>query len=60
MRVERLAYAQRLSAAGVRKTLFESPRQIHGFFTLGRMVDEANPAILVCGAAVQRALMPAR
>jgi len=58
LRAEGVAYAQRLSAAGVRTTLVEFPRQIHGFFTLGRMVDEANDAIRICGATVQRALMP--
>jgi acetyl esterase len=59
LRAEGVAYAQRLSAAGVRTTLIDFPRQIHGFFTLGRMVDEANDAVFLCAAAVRRALASA-
>lgn len=53
---EGLDYAQRLSAAGVRTTLIDFSRQIHGFLTMGRVVDEANDAILICASALQRAL----
>ncbi|NBU88111.1 MAG: alpha/beta hydrolase, partial [Betaproteobacteria bacterium] len=30
---------------------------IHGFFTMGRVLDEANTAIALCGAALRRALI---
>jgi acetyl esterase len=56
LHAEGLAYAQRLSAAGVRVTFVDFARQIHGFFTMGRVVDEANDAVLFCATALRRAL----
>ena len=56
LHAEGLAYAQRLSDAGVRTTLVDFARQIHGFFTMGRVIDEASDAILFCAAALRRAL----
>ena len=51
-----MTYAQRLSAAGVRTTLIDFERQVHGFFTMGRLLDEANDAVLFCAAALRQAL----
>jgi acetyl esterase len=31
-------------------------RQIHGFITMGRAIDEANTAVALCAVALQRAL----
>lgn len=56
LHAEGSAYAQRLSAAGVRTTLVDFARQIHGFLAMGRVVDEANDAILLCASALRRAL----
>lgn len=53
---EGAAYAQQLSAAGVQTTLLNFERQIHGFLTMGKVIDEANEAVLICAVAVQRAL----
>ena len=53
---EGVDYAQRLSAAGVRATLVNFERQIHGFITMGKVIDEANDAVAVCAAALRRAL----
>jgi acetyl esterase len=49
-------YADALSAAGTpaRAVCFE--RQIHGFITMGRLIDEALLAVDLCGAALRRAL----
>ena len=56
LHAEGLAYAQQLSAAGVRATLIDFARQIHGFVAMGQFVDEAGAAILFCGAALRQAL----
>jgi acetyl esterase len=56
LRDEGLAYAQRLSEAGVRATHLCFERQIHGFITMGRVIDEANEAVAVCADALRRAL----
>ena len=53
---EGVAYAQRLSAAGVTTTLLNFERQFHGFVTMGKVIDEANSAVLICAAVVRRAL----
>jgi acetyl esterase len=56
LRDEGLQYADALSAAGntVQYLCFE--RQIHGFITMGRVINEANEAVEVCAAALKRAL----
>ena len=56
LRDEGLQYADALSAAGnqVQYVCFE--RQIHGFITMGRVLDEAQTAIDLCAAALRRAL----
>jgi acetyl esterase len=56
LRDEGLAYAQRLSEAGVRTTHLCFERQIHGFITMGRVIDEANEAVAICADALRRAL----
>jgi acetyl esterase len=30
-------------------------RQIHGFITMGRVIEEAHAAVGLCGAALRRA-----
>jgi acetyl esterase len=56
LRDEGRQYADALSAAGnvAQYVCFE--RQIHGFITMGRMLDEANTAVGLCGVALRRAL----
>jgi acetyl esterase len=56
LRDEGLAYSQRLSEAGNRATHICFERQIHGFITMGRVIDEANDAVAICAAALGRAL----
>ena len=60
LRDEGRQYADALSAAGnaVQYVCFE--RQIHGFITMGRVIDEAHTAVDLCAAAVRRALSIAR
>ena len=58
LRDEGLAYSQRLSEAGNRATHICFERQIHGFITMGRVIDEANEAVAICAGAVRRALLP--
>ncbi len=56
LRDEGRQYADALSAAGnaVQYVCFE--RQIHGFFTMGRVIDEAHTAMAVCASVLRRAL----
>ena len=56
LRDEGLQYSARLAEAGnrVAHTCFE--RQIHGFITMGRVIDEANTAVAFCAAALRNAL----
>jgi len=56
LRDEGLQYAQRLSEAGNRATQICFERQIHGFVTMGRVVDEANAAVALCAATLRSAL----
>lgn len=56
LRDEGLAYAQRLSEAGVRCTALCFERQIHGFALMGKVLDEANAAVAICAAELRRAL----
>ena len=55
LRDEGLQYAQRLSEAGNRATHICFQRQIHGFITMGRVLDEANAAVAICAAELRRA-----
>ncbi len=59
LRDEGLAYAQRLSDAGNRATHVSFERQIHGFITMGKVIDEANAAVLLCAATLRSELLPA-
>jgi acetyl esterase len=56
LRDEGLMYAQRLSEAGNQATHICFERQIHGFITMGKVLDEANAAVTMCAAEVRRAL----
>ena len=56
LRDEGLAYSQRLTQAGNRATHICFERQIHGFITMGRVIDEANAAVAMCAAELKRAL----
>jgi len=56
LRDEGLAYAQRLTQAGNKASLISFERQIHGFITMGKVLDEANEAVAICAGALQRAL----
>jgi len=56
LRDEGLHYAQRLSEAGNRATHICFERQIHGFITMGKVLDEANAAVAICAGELKRAL----
>jgi acetyl esterase len=56
LRDEALSYAQRLSLAGNNVTHICFERQIHGFITMGKVIDEANAAVAICAGALKRAL----
>ena len=55
LRDEGLQYADALSAAGVPTQYLCFERQIHGFITMGRLLDEAGTAVDLCAAALRRA-----
>ena len=55
LRDEGLQYSQRLSEAGNRVTHVCFERQIHGFITMGRVIDEANAAVAMCAGELRRA-----
>ena len=56
LRDEGRLYADALSAAGTTAQYICFERQIHGFITMGRVLDEANTAVGLCGVALRRAL----
>ena len=56
LRDEGRAYAEQLTAAGNRAAYVCFGRQIHGFITMGRVLDEANAAVAFCAAELRRAL----
>ncbi|MEO7151061.1 MAG: alpha/beta hydrolase fold domain-containing protein, partial [Burkholderiaceae bacterium] len=56
LRDEGIAYAQRLTQAGNRTALVSFERQIHGFITMGRVIDESNVAVELCASQLRRAL----
>jgi len=60
LRDEGLEYADRLVAAGNRATYVCYERQIHGFITMGKVIDEANSAVALCAAELARALAGSR
>ncbi|MEJ1172237.1 alpha/beta hydrolase [Variovorax sp. CCNWLW235] len=56
LRDEGMAYAEALTAAGNRAAYVCFERQIHGFITMGKVLDEAGTAIALCTAELRRAL----
>ena len=56
LRDEGLQYSQALTVAGNRATHICFERQIHGFITMGRVIDEANAAVAICAAQLRGAL----
>ena len=56
LRDEGRQYADALSAAGSTAQYICFERQIHGFITMGRVIDEANVAVGLCALALRRAL----
>jgi acetyl esterase len=56
LRDEGRQYADALSAAGSTAQYVCFERQIHGFITMGRVIDEANMAVGLCALALRRAL----
>jgi acetyl esterase len=56
LRDEGAAYAEALTAAGNRAAYICFERQIHGFITMGKVLDEANTAVTMCAAELRRAL----
>ena len=59
LRDEGLMYADALAAAGSATEYVCFERQIHGFFTMGRIMREAHNAVAMCGQALRRYLKPA-
>lgn len=51
--------ARRLSGAGNRVSYVCFERQIHGFITMGRVLDEAHTAVALCAVELRRALSSA-
>ncbi|MBC8056604.1 MAG: alpha/beta hydrolase fold domain-containing protein, partial [Rhizobiales bacterium] len=56
LRDEGRAYAERLTAAGNHASCVCFDRQIHGFITMGKLLDEANTAVALCAAELRRVL----
>ena len=52
---EGLAYANKLTQSGVPVQVLNFERQIHGFITMGRILDEANTAVDLCASVLSRA-----
>jgi acetyl esterase len=55
LRDEGLLYADALSRAGVSSQYICFERQIHGFITMGRVLQEANTAVSLCAQALRTA-----
>jgi acetyl esterase len=56
LRDEGLDYARVLSAAGNHVSYVSFDREIHGFITMGKVLDEANTAVALCAAELRRVL----
>jgi acetyl esterase len=56
LRDEGRQYADVLSAAGNQVQYLCFERQVHGFITMGKLLEEANTAVAVCVAVLRRAL----
>jgi acetyl esterase len=53
LRDEGLMYADALSKAGVSSQYICFERQIHGFITMGRVMQEANTAVSLCASVLR-------
>jgi acetyl esterase len=53
LRDEGLMYADALSKAGVPAQYICFERQIHGFITMGRVMQEANTAVSLCASVLK-------
>jgi acetyl esterase len=60
LRDEGMDYAAALTAAGNRAAYVCFERQIHGFITMGKVLDEANTAVSLCAAELRRAFASGR
>ena len=58
LRDEGLDYARALGDAGNQVSYVCFERQIHGFITMGRVLDEANTAVALCAIELKRAMAP--
>jgi len=58
LRDEGAAYAKRLTDCANRAAYVLFPRQIHGFVTMGKLIDEAGTAIALCAGELRRVLRP--
>ncbi|MBL8384558.1 MAG: alpha/beta hydrolase [Burkholderiales bacterium] len=58
LRDEGLEYAAALTAAGSPAVHVCFERQIHGFITMGRVLDDARTAVRLCAAELRRAFRP--
>ena len=56
LRDEGQQYVQRLSESGVRSSLVNFERMIHGFILMGKVLEEANTAVGLCALELKRAL----
>lgn len=56
LRDEGVEYAEKLLAAGTRCSLVTFAQQIHGFITMGRVLDDANVAMRMCAAEIRATL----
>ncbi|HZF79873.1 MAG TPA: alpha/beta hydrolase [Rubrivivax sp.] len=59
LRDEGRQYADALSAAGNRVQYVCFERQIHGFITMSKVLDEARSAVALCAAVLKEAVSPA-
>lgn len=59
LRDEGAAYAQALTGAGNHAAYVCFERQIHGFITMGKVLDEANTAVALCACELRRAFAQA-
>ena len=55
LRDEGRQYADALSTAGNRVQVVCFERQVHGFITMSKVIDEARTAVALCGAALRQA-----
>ncbi len=60
LRDEGMDYAVRLTESGNRAAYVCFERQIHGFITMGKVLDEANTAVSLCAAELRRAFAAGR